>query len=169
MHSYMNKAELSRCFGVSQVTVYKRVAGIEAEMEKGRYNRYAIADGLVSTAVFADYCKYQKRLNDRNLRRTVPAFNIQEAQSYLMELEGKTPVEPGIADQSMVQEYIKLRDEEDRYWKRYVHESRNDLSSRISREMYAEIRERYVRAALALADKAAEVVERGNHQKERRA
>lgn len=84
---YVNKAELSRCFGVSPPTVYRRVAGIEEEIKKGRYNRYAIADGLVSVAVFVDYTKYQKRLNDRNLRKTVPPFNMQEAMEYLKELK----------------------------------------------------------------------------------
>lgn len=83
MKLYANKAELSRQFGLSTPTVYKYVAGIEKEIASGRYNRYAIADGLVSVAVFADYAKYRKRLEDKNMRKTVPAFNMTEALEYL--------------------------------------------------------------------------------------
>ena len=80
---YVNKAELSRCFGISPPTVYKRVAGIEEEIKKGRYNRYAIADGLVSMAVFVDYRKYHKRLNDKNLNYS--AISICSASALRME------------------------------------------------------------------------------------
>lgn len=92
LRRYANKAEIGRCFGISQPTVYHRVAGIEEEIKKGRYNRYAIADNLISIAVFADYSKYHKRLNDRNLRKTVPPFNMAEALAYLepeRELSGR--------------------------------------------------------------------------------
>lgn len=87
MKLYVNKSELSRRFGISLPTVYKRVAGIEEEIKKGRYNRYAIADGLVSAAVFVDYIKYHKWLNDKNLRKAVPPFNMQAAMEYLIEQE----------------------------------------------------------------------------------
>lgn len=83
MKKYAKKAELSRIFDVSTPTVSKRVAGIKKEIESGRYNRYAIADDLISVAVFADYSKYQKRLEDKNLRKTVPDFNMMEALAYL--------------------------------------------------------------------------------------
>lgn len=89
LRKYSTKAELSRCFGVSVPTVYKRVAGIEEEIKKGRYNRYAIADNLVSIPVFLDYAKYHKRLNDKNLRKTVPPFDEFEAMEYLKEVEEK--------------------------------------------------------------------------------
>ena len=82
---YMTKAELARCFGISPPTVYKRVAGIEEEIKRGRYNRYAIADGLISIAVFVDYEKYHKRLNDKNMRKTVPPFSMFEALQYLVD------------------------------------------------------------------------------------
>ena len=84
---YATKAELCRCFSISQPTVAKRVKGIEEEIKRGRYNRYAIADGLISIAVFADYSKYHKRLNDKNLRRTVKPFCLREALEYL-EVDG---------------------------------------------------------------------------------
>lgn len=84
---YATKAELGRCFSISQPTVAKRVKGIEQEMKRGRYNQYAVADGLISIAVFADYSKYHKRLNDKNLRRTVKPFCLREALEYL-EVDG---------------------------------------------------------------------------------
>lgn len=81
---YATKAELARMFGLSPPTIYSRVAGIQQEIENGRYNRYAIADGLISVAAFIDYEKYHKRLADRNLKKTVPPFSMQEAMEYLM-------------------------------------------------------------------------------------
>lgn len=89
---YANKKSLANLFGISYPTVYRRVEGIEEEMGKGkRYNRYAICDGLVSVAVFADYEKYHRRLTDKNLRKTVPPFDMDEASAYIIEKarEGK--------------------------------------------------------------------------------
>ncbi|MCI6395909.1 MAG: hypothetical protein MR851_06650 [[Clostridium] scindens] len=79
---YANKVNIARIFGVSAPTVYRRVEGIKKEIGK-RYNRYAIIDNLVSLEVYADYEKYHKRLGDKNLRKTVPAFDLQEAGAYL--------------------------------------------------------------------------------------
>lgn len=81
---YANKAEIARIFGVSPPTVYSRVAGIQQEIGK-RYNPYAILENLVSIEVYADYEKYHKRLNHRNLRKTVPPFSMAEAREYLVE------------------------------------------------------------------------------------
>ncbi len=83
---YMTKANLSRCFGVSLPTVSRRVKGIEEEIKRGRYTRYAIADNLICIPVYLDYTKYQKRLNDKNLRRTVPDFDDCAAMEYLVEV-----------------------------------------------------------------------------------
>lgn len=85
---YATKAEIARLFGVSPPTVYNRVAGIEQEIGK-RYNRYAICDKLISLAVYVDFEKYHKRLADKNLRKTVPEFNLYEAKKYLEEMEDK--------------------------------------------------------------------------------
>ena len=82
---YATKAEIARLFGVSPPTVYNRVAGIEKEIGK-RYNRYAICDKLISLAVYVDYEKYHKRLADKNLRKTVPDFNLSEANRYIEEM-----------------------------------------------------------------------------------
>lgn len=81
---YANKTEIARIFGVSPPTVYSRVAGIREEIGK-RYNPYAILDNLVSIEVYADYEKYHKRLNHKNLRKTVPPFSMAEAREYLVE------------------------------------------------------------------------------------
>lgn len=83
---YATKAGTARIFGISRDTVYNRIEGIKKEIGK-RYNDYAIVDNLVSLAVFADYYKYHKRLNDRNLRKTVPPFDMYEASRYLEEVK----------------------------------------------------------------------------------
>ncbi len=79
---YATKAEIARIFNCSSHTVYRRVEGIEAEIGR-RYNNYAILDGLVSVAVYADYEKYRKHLADKNLRKYVPQFDKEEAEKYL--------------------------------------------------------------------------------------
>lgn len=79
---YATKAQIARIFGVTPPTVYSRVEGIKQEIGK-RYNRYAICENLISLAVYADYEKYRKRLADKNLRKTVPMFDMEEAGRYL--------------------------------------------------------------------------------------
>ena len=60
------------------------MVGIEEEIGK-RYNQYALLDNLVSIEVFADYQKYRRWLKDRNLRKVVPPFSMEEAREYLLE------------------------------------------------------------------------------------
>lgn len=84
---YGNKTDIANIFNISLPTVYRRVKGIEKEIGK-RYNRYAIADNLISLAVFVDYQKYHKRLADKNLRKSVPPFDMYEARTYLEEVGG---------------------------------------------------------------------------------
>lgn len=83
---YRNKADIAHIFGVSNPTVYRRVEGIKKEIGK-RYNQYAILDNLISLAVYADYEKYHKQLEKKNLRKTVPPFDMYEARMYLEEVE----------------------------------------------------------------------------------
>ena len=85
---YANKSELSRLFDVSRATVYRRVQGIE-KLIGDRYNAYAILENLVSVAVFADYSKYHTRLEDKNMKKYVPPFNIKEAGAYIFVDLGK--------------------------------------------------------------------------------
>lgn len=83
---YLNRTGIAKMFDVSLPTVTRRVAGIEKEMGK-RYNHYAVLDRLVSVAVFADYEKYHKLLENKNTRKYVPEFNMKEAQAYIIEKE----------------------------------------------------------------------------------
>lgn len=84
---YATKTEIARMFKLSTPTVYKRVEGIQKEIGK-RYNKYALCEKLVSIAVFLDYEKYHNLLEDKNLRKTVPPFNVEEAKKYLWEVNG---------------------------------------------------------------------------------
>ena len=88
---YANKTTIAKVFHISRQTVWHRQQEIEQEIGK-RYNRYAILDGLLSIEVFADYEKYRKRLRDRNLRKTVPPFSMEEAREYSQE-EGLLHIE----------------------------------------------------------------------------
>ena len=83
---YRNKTDIAHIFGVSNPTVYRRVEGIKKEIGK-RYNRYAIIDNLISLAVYADYEKHHKMLENKNLRKIVPPFDMYEARMYLEEVE----------------------------------------------------------------------------------
>lgn len=89
---YTNKINLARMFGVSPPTVYRRVEGIKKEIG-GRYNRYAIVGNLISAEVYADYEKYHKRLGNKNLRKTIPPFDMEEAGAYLSEVKRRTSSE----------------------------------------------------------------------------
>ena len=42
---------------------------------------------MISLAVYADYEKYHKRLENKNLRKIVPPFDMYEARMYLEEVE----------------------------------------------------------------------------------
>lgn len=83
---YATKAEMARIFNCSAHTVYRRVEGIEAEIGR-RYNNYAILDGLVSVAVYADYEKYRKHLADKNLRKYIPPFDKEAAEQYICKIQ----------------------------------------------------------------------------------
>ncbi len=89
---YRNKTDVARIFGVSTPTVYRRVEGIKKEIGK-RYNQYALLENLVSLAVYADYEKYHKRLANKNLRKIVPPFDMDEAMMYLEEVERRVCAE----------------------------------------------------------------------------
>lgn len=87
---YLSKSGIARLFNMCRPTVYKNVEGIEEQMKLGRYNQYAILDNKINIAVFADYLKYKKRLNDKNLKKYVPPFNLQLALVYLQPEEEVT-------------------------------------------------------------------------------
>lgn len=79
---YAKKMDIAREFGMSYQTVFRRVEGIRKQIGK-RYNEYAIVGRLVSKEVFVDYEKYHESLEDRNLRKYVPPFDIYRARQYL--------------------------------------------------------------------------------------
>lgn len=73
---YANKKNLAALFGVTTQTVQRRVKGIE-KLIGDRYNQYAILDNLVSVAVYADYEKYHKCLEDKLTKKYVPPFDME--------------------------------------------------------------------------------------------
>ena len=79
---YANKTNLAKLFGVSVPTVHRRVQGIE-KLIGTRYNRYAILENLTSVAVYADYEKYHRQLEDKRLKKYVPPFDSKEAGTYM--------------------------------------------------------------------------------------
>lgn len=79
---YATKADLARIFGVTRPTVCSRVKGIETEIGK-RYTQYAILGNLISIAVYADYEKNRKLLEDVNLRKHIEPFEMGNAGRYL--------------------------------------------------------------------------------------
>lgn len=79
---YANKANIAKIFDLSYSTVKAREKGIRKEIGK-RYNEYAIIGKLINIAVFADYEKYREMLEDKNMRRYVPEFDVSEASKYL--------------------------------------------------------------------------------------
>lgn len=83
-YPYMRKKQLMEEFHVSRSFVDKKVRGIEDEIATGRYNRYAILDGMINVYAFIDYMKYERPLGDRNARKYVPEFRPDE----IMELCG---------------------------------------------------------------------------------
>lgn len=79
---YANKKNLAALFGVTTQTVQRRVKGIE-KLIGDRYNQYAILDNLVSVAVYVDYEKYHKCLEDKLTKKYVPPFDMKEAGAYI--------------------------------------------------------------------------------------
>ena len=79
---YANKKNLAALFGVTTQTVQRRVKGSE-KLIGDRYNQYSILDYLVSVAVYADYEKYHKCLEDQLTKQYVPPFDRKEAGAYI--------------------------------------------------------------------------------------
>lgn len=76
--SYMSDQQLATEFNMSKRTVQRKRRGIETEMEKGRYNKYAIVGTLTNVYVFIDYMKFEKMLSNPVLRKCVPDFEPEE-------------------------------------------------------------------------------------------
>ncbi len=68
-------------FKDSQTMFYQKVRGIKEQIEKGRYNHYAIMESgklLVNYFVYYDYSTYRTMLEDSNAAKYVPEFEPQE-------------------------------------------------------------------------------------------
>ncbi|MBQ0113848.1 MAG: hypothetical protein KBT03_12020 [Bacteroidales bacterium] len=86
---YLKKSQLAKEYGLCRQTIYKIVDGIQEQIGKGRYSRYAIADGLVNRYVFIDYLTYGKMLRDKNMSKCVPAFRPSEIMELVRENYGR--------------------------------------------------------------------------------
>lgn len=78
---YLSAPQICDIMGCSNNYVYDKLNGIKEQIDKGRYNRYALLDGgqtKVNIYVFYDYLKYQKILNDKNASKYAPEFNPAE-------------------------------------------------------------------------------------------
>lgn len=76
--AYMNDQQLATEFAMSKRTVQRKKKGILEEIEKGRYNKYAVAGNLTNVYVFIDYTKFEKMLGNPVLRKCVPEFSPEE-------------------------------------------------------------------------------------------
>lgn len=76
--AYMSDQQLATEFNMSKRTVQRKRRGIEDEMEKGRYNKYAIVGALTNVYVFIDYIKFEKTLKNPILRKCIPDFEPEE-------------------------------------------------------------------------------------------
>lgn len=78
---FMNAKQISEMHGCSTRHVRNMIDGIKAQIQKGRYSRYAIIDSgetRVNIYVYYDYDKYRRLLNDANASKVVPDFNPAE-------------------------------------------------------------------------------------------
>lgn len=90
---YMSQGQLAEEFSKTKRTIANRLAGMREEIQKGRYPECAIADDRINYFAFLDYITYYKRLQDKNMRKAVPAFDpskymeISGFQQRIMKLE----------------------------------------------------------------------------------
>lgn len=87
----MTVTELSRCFGISRQTVYDRINEIEQEVAAKRYGPHSIMRDvglvLINPLVFTDYMVYRSRLKNKNLRKTVPAYDpVKTSQELQLQI-----------------------------------------------------------------------------------
>lgn len=76
--AYFPKSRVAEMSDTTVRTVNRKVKGIQREIERGRYSPYALAGNLINYYVYIDYIKYEKDLQDKNLRKTVPEFEPEE-------------------------------------------------------------------------------------------
>lgn len=83
---YVTKKQLAEELEISPNTVKARIQEIEEEIQKGRYEEYAVMrDGqllAVNYMVWIDYITYRQRLREKNLRKFVPPFDPEKIAPY---------------------------------------------------------------------------------------
>ena len=79
-HPYLTYQQIADTTNKSVRTVYNKKYGILEEIQKGRYSRYALPDGLINWYVYVDYLTYEKDLKNKNRRKYVPDFNPKEIE-----------------------------------------------------------------------------------------
>lgn len=75
----MRREDLAKYLGISAPTVDARCKEMEEEIKKGRYSEKVITKTgglkLINYLAFCDYLHYKDRLQNKNLRKTVPAYD----------------------------------------------------------------------------------------------
>lgn len=80
---YMSNKEISEYLKISEATVCSRKNGIRKERK--RYGDYAIISSGTNIYAFIDYDLWFKELSDKNMRKTVPAYDpikVADACAY---------------------------------------------------------------------------------------
>ena len=81
-YPYMSVRQIAKEMDCSTRTVFSRIQGIKKEIQKGRYNNYAVLESdrspRVNFYVYIDYEKYWKLLADKHARKYVPEFRPDE-------------------------------------------------------------------------------------------
>lgn len=83
-HPYLTFKQVAEETGRTEKTVRNRVKGIREQIKLGRYSPCVLPEGecLVNWYCYIDYLTYRKRLDDKNLRKTVPPFNPEEIERF---------------------------------------------------------------------------------------
>ena len=76
--AYLSKKQLAQELNYSEQTIAALIKGIQEEIKRGRYSKYAIAGNRYNFYVVIDYMKYRDTLKDDNMRKYVPDFNPAE-------------------------------------------------------------------------------------------
>ena len=74
---YLRITKICELTGLSRWTVAKVRDGVRAEIGR-RYPETVIVDDLVNYYAWLDYRMYKTRLQDKNMRKTVPPFRKED-------------------------------------------------------------------------------------------
>ncbi len=81
---YQTKAGLAKTFSLSRTSIYNWLPEFEDVVKSGRYGSYAILGDRINVAAFADFLKYRNRFKQKNARKYVPVFNLNEALDIII-------------------------------------------------------------------------------------